>query len=75
MTFAKALPYIKQENKAYRVLDEYGYRRYIRSWDNGETFERLYVSQGEESWFKHEITQEDLDGDWTVEVVTLHELH
>ena len=74
MNWDKALPYLKQECKAYRVLDKYGYRRYVRSEDNGETFRRLYVCDGEESWFPHELTQEDLDGDWTVVVETINEL-
>ena len=74
MNWSKALPYLKQECKAYRVLDKYGYRRYIRSWDNGKTFVHLYEHDNEETWFRHELTQEDLDGDWTVVVETVNEI-
>lgn len=72
MTFQEALKYIKQEYKARRTLDEYGRVRYLTSFDGGETF--IYSPNGEE-WYKTEITEEDLNADWTVVWEETHELH
>ena len=71
MNWDKALPYIKSEYKAQRPLDKY-YDRTITSFDNGETFVSLYEYTME--WHRTDITQEDLDGDWTVVVETINEL-
>ena len=71
MNWDKALPYIKNECKAQRPLDKY-YDRTITSFDNGETFVSLY--EYTMKWYRTDITQEDLDSDWTVIVETIHEI-
>jgi hypothetical protein len=73
MNWTEALPYIKNEYKARRPLDKYRDRT-IMSFDSGETFAKLYSDECSDYWYKTDITQEDLDGDWTVIVETVHEI-